>query len=139
MFNIFANFLQETYLKRSLLSIIYIYIYIYIYILYIYVYIYSLSIYIYIQMLSSFIFYIWYIYTHIYIYYILYINIYATFDVLQLSYTLKLGFFYVCRWDLSLSLSLSYTEINAKVCSVTSQLSQSISKCFHLLRSYQCI
>ena len=91
----FANFLQETYLKRSLKLVVnYIYIlYICIYLLYIYIYtcrftiFYIYNIYIYIHI---------YTYIHIYIYYILYIlyiNIYATFDVLQLSYTLKLGFF----------------------------------------------
>ena len=93
----FANFLQETYLKRSLKLVVnYIYIlYICIYLLYIYIYIYihaDLLYFIYITYIYIHI----YTYIHIYIYYILYIlyiNIYATFDVLQLSYTLKLVFF----------------------------------------------
>ena len=38
-------------------------------------------------------YFIYIIYRYTYIYYILYINIYAIFNVLQLSYTLKLGFY----------------------------------------------
>ena len=99
----FANFLQETYLKRSLKLVVnYIYIlYICIYLLYIYIYIYiyihaDLLYFIYITYIYIYMYIHIYTYIHIYIYYILYIlyiNIYATFDVLELSYTLKLVFF----------------------------------------------
>ena len=73
-----ANFLQETYLKRSLKLV------------FKDTYIYTCNIYyiIYIHLL-------YYIHVYIQIYYILhllYINIYAIFDILQHSYTLKLNF-----------------------------------------------
>ena len=105
------------------------YIYIY-YILYICIYLLSLSLYIYTNAFIFHLLYMIYIYTYIHLLYIIYKYL-CNFWCFTTFIYIKVGFFYVYRWD------LSYTQINAKVCSVTSQLSQSISKCFHLLRSYQ--
>ena len=113
MLSMCANFLQETYLKRSL-KLVFKDIYIYI------DYIYTLAILytcIYINLL--YITYIIYKYLCDFLYF-------RTFIYIKVEF-----FMYIDE------ISLTHTEINANVCSVTSELSQSSSKRFRFLRSYQ--